>query len=75
MYWLETTLAVSFRYRDEPMERPRVEPGHASGDAERTAPDIANSVTLNTSELAALTSYLVVLAVVGVVSWIVLYLL
>jgi heme/copper-type cytochrome/quinol oxidase subunit 3 len=75
MYWLETTLAVSFRYRNEPMAQPRVEPGDASGDPERTAHDIANPVTLNTAELAALNSYLVVLATVGVVSWVVLYLL
>jgi heme/copper-type cytochrome/quinol oxidase subunit 3 len=75
LYWLETILAVSFRYRNEPMEAPRVEPGHASGDPHRTEPDIANPVTLNTQELVALTSYLGVLAGIGVVTWIVLYLL
>jgi heme/copper-type cytochrome/quinol oxidase subunit 3 len=75
MYWLETTLAVSFRYRNETMAQARVEPGDASGDPGRTAHDIANPVALNTAELDALTSYFVVLAAVGVVSWIVLYLL
>jgi hypothetical protein len=44
MYWLETTLAVSFRYRNEPMAQARVEPGDASGDPGRTAHDIANPV-------------------------------
>ena len=74
MFWLETILAVSFRYRNEPMAAPRVEPGHASGDPYRTAPDIANPVTLNTAELVALTSNYAVLAGIGVVTWIVLYL-
>jgi hypothetical protein len=75
MYWLETILAVSYRYRRDPMGRERVEPGDASGDPDRDAPDIANPVTVNTSQLVALNSYLLVLAGIGVVSWIVLYLL
>lgn len=75
MYWLETILAVSYRYRNEPMARPRVEPGDASGDPDREAPDIFNSVSVNTSQLVALNSYLLVVAGIGVVSWIVLYLL
>jgi heme/copper-type cytochrome/quinol oxidase subunit 3 len=75
MFWLETILAVSYRYRREPMHAAQVEPGHASGDPERSAHDIADPVALNTSELVALTSYLSVLAGIGVVSWIVLYLL
>lgn len=64
MFWLETILAVSFRYRAAPMGHAPVEPGH----------DIANPVDLNIAELAALTSYYTVLAAIGVVSWIVLYL-
>jgi heme/copper-type cytochrome/quinol oxidase subunit 3 len=75
LYWLETILAVSYRYRNEPMDAPRVTPGEASGDPHRTAPDIANPVTLNTSELQALTAYMGVLAAIGVVTWVVLYLL
>ncbi|HEV2590830.1 MAG TPA: hypothetical protein VGU02_02955 [Gaiellaceae bacterium] len=75
LYWLETILAVSFRYRNEPFGHAAVEPGHASGDIDRTAPDIANPVHLNTSELVALSSYLSVLAGIGVVTWIVLYIL
>lgn len=74
LYWLETILAVSYRYRNEPMDRPAVEPGHASGDPDRLGHDIANPVTLNTAELRAFTSYMSVLAGIGVVTWIVLYL-
>jgi heme/copper-type cytochrome/quinol oxidase subunit 3 len=75
MFWLETILAVSYRYRNSAMGAARVEPGHASGDPDRTGHDIANPVALNTSSLAALTSHLGVLAGIGVVTWIVLYLL
>ncbi len=75
MYWLETILAVSFRYRNEPMDSARVEPGHASGDPDRGGHDIANPVTTNTSQLVALTSYYLVFAGIGVITWIILYLL
>ena len=75
MYWLETILAVSYRYRDQSMGRIQVEPGDASGDPDRDAPDIANPVTTNTSQLVALTSYYLVLTGIGVISWIILYLL
>jgi hypothetical protein len=56
------------------MGRVAVEPGDASGDPDRAAHDIADPVTTNTSQLVALTSYYLVLAGVGVVTWIVLYL-
>jgi heme/copper-type cytochrome/quinol oxidase subunit 3 len=75
MYWLETILAVSYRYRREPFGRANVEPGEAAGDVDREGPDIANPVHVNTSQLIALNSYLLVLAGIGVVTWIVLYLL
>jgi len=75
MFWLETILAVSYRYRGFPKGQAQVEPGHASGDADRTGHDIANPVALNTASLAALTSSFAVLAGIGVVTWIVLYLL
>ena len=74
MYWLETILAVSYRYRSYPKGAAQVEPGDASGDADRIGHDIANPVALNTAELSALTSNLGVLAAIGVVTWIVLYL-
>ena len=76
LYWLETTLAVSFRYRQHSMSAPvPLAAGHGSGDPYREGQDIENPVAINTAELAGLTSYWTVLAAVGVVSWIVLYLL
>ncbi|HEU5363112.1 MAG TPA: hypothetical protein VFU56_07195 [Gaiellaceae bacterium] len=74
LYWLETCLALSFRYRDEPFGKAEVQPGHASGDDYREAPDIRNAVHLNTAELAALTFTWTTMAVIGVVTWVVLYL-
>lgn len=75
LFWLETCLATSYRYRAHASGRAEVEPGHASGDAHRTTPDITNPVHLNTSEVAALSFYWAVLAGVGLVSWFVLYVL
>jgi heme/copper-type cytochrome/quinol oxidase subunit 3 len=74
LYWLETCLAVSFRYRKEPFGRAQVEPGHASGDPDREAHDVANPVDVNTAEVGALTFTWTTLAAIGVVSWIILYL-
>jgi heme/copper-type cytochrome/quinol oxidase subunit 3 len=74
MFWLETTLATSWRYRKEPMGAASVPPGHASGDPDRMAPDIRNPVELNRAELAALSFYWTFLAGIAVVTWIVLYL-
>jgi heme/copper-type cytochrome/quinol oxidase subunit 3 len=73
LYWLETCLAVSYRYRSHAMDAPQVEPGHASGDPYREGQDIENPVTLNIAELAALSFYWAVLAGIGVVTWFVLY--
>jgi cytochrome c oxidase subunit 3 len=73
LYWLETCLALSYRYRKETLGAAAVEPGDASGDPYRTGQDIANPVALNTAELAALTFYWAILAGVGVISWFVLY--
>ena len=75
LYWLETCLALSYRYRNEPFGRAEVEPGHASGDPYREASDIRNPVHLNTAALAALTFTWTTMAVIAVVTWIVLYLL
>ncbi|HEY2371134.1 MAG TPA: cytochrome c oxidase subunit 3 [Gaiellaceae bacterium] len=74
LFWLETSLATSFRYRREPFGAAAVEPGHASGDPHRTAHDIRNPVDLNRAELAALSFYWTFLAGIAVVTWIVLYL-
>jgi heme/copper-type cytochrome/quinol oxidase subunit 3 len=73
-FWVETTLATSIRYRGMGSEAV-VPAGHASGDADRAEPDIANPVSLIRPELEALSSYAMFLAGVGVGTWIVLYLL
>lgn len=75
LYWLETCLAVSYRYREHRFGAAEVAPGDASGDTHREAEDIENPVHLNTAQLAALSFYWSILAGVGVVTWIVLYLL
>jgi heme/copper-type cytochrome/quinol oxidase subunit 3 len=73
LYWLETCLALSYRYRGEPFGKAEVEPGHASGDPYREAPDIANPVHLDTAEVAALTFTWTTLVAIGVVTWFILY--
>ena len=74
MFWLETALATSYRYRDQPMGAATVPPGHASGDPGRMGQDIRNPVALNTASLAALSFYWTFLAGIAVLSWIILYL-
>jgi heme/copper-type cytochrome/quinol oxidase subunit 3 len=74
LYWLETILATSFRYRRHEMTNVPVEPGDAAGDADRTGHDIADPVTVNTSELEAFSQYWGVVASIGVATWVVLYL-
>lgn len=73
LYWLETCLALSFRYRSEPFGKAEVQPGDASGDTEREAHDIANPVHLNTAEVAAFAFTWSTLVAIGVVTWFVLY--
>jgi len=75
LYWLETCLALSYRYRAEPFGRAEVAPGDAAGDADREAQDIANPVHLNTAEVSALTFTWTTLVAIGVVTWFVLYVL
>jgi heme/copper-type cytochrome/quinol oxidase subunit 3 len=73
-YWVETTLATSFRYRNT--DRGAALPaGHASGDAHRTAPDIENPLSLIRPELEAVSFFALFLAGIGVVTWAILYLL
>ena len=72
-YWVETTLATSIRYRN--VERGGPPEGHASGDADRTAPDIENPLSLIRPELEAVAFYASFLAGIGVVSWFILYVL
>ena len=72
-YWVETTLATSIRYRK--VEHGGPPEGHASGDADRTAPDIENPLSLIRPELEAVSFYASFLAGIGVVTWFILYLL
>jgi heme/copper-type cytochrome/quinol oxidase subunit 3 len=71
LIWLEMTLATSFRYRNA---ETGPEPGHASGDAHRTAHDIREPLSLVRAELVGLSFYWTFLAAIAVVSWVILYL-
>lgn len=72
VFWLETVLATSLRYRKVTGGAPG--PGEASGDPYRSAGDIADPLSLIRPGLESLTSYATFLAALGVISWIVLYL-
>lgn len=73
LYWLETLLATSIRYRDVgPHAAPP--PGHASGDPYRPAHDIFEPLALVEPGLEALSFYWAFLAGIGILAWIVLYL-
>jgi heme/copper-type cytochrome/quinol oxidase subunit 3 len=74
LFWLETVLATSIRYRGWTEGTRTVAPGEASGDPERTADDIRDPVSLVRAELAALSFYWSFLAGIAVLTWIVLYL-
>ena len=73
MYWLETLIATSFRYRGAGAAGH--EPGEASGDPDRTGDDIDRPISLVVPGVTALAFSWGVLAGIGVVSWFVLYLL
>jgi heme/copper-type cytochrome/quinol oxidase subunit 3 len=72
MFWLETVLATSIRYRKIPSGAPA--PGEASGDPDRTGHDIHDPLSLVRAELVALSFYWTFLAGIAVLTWIVLYL-
>jgi heme/copper-type cytochrome/quinol oxidase subunit 3 len=72
-YWVETTLATSIRYRKTLRGGPPE--GHASGDPHRTAPDIEDPLSLVRPELEAVSFFAMFLAGIGVVTWVILYLL
>lgn len=74
LYWLETTLAMSLRYRPLPIASSPA-PGEASGDPHRTAHDIDDPLSLARAELSALSFYWTFLAGLAVVSFVILYLL
>ncbi|HEX7525394.1 MAG TPA: cytochrome c oxidase subunit 3 [Gaiellaceae bacterium] len=73
MYWLETLLATSFRYRGAGAAGH--EPGEASGDPGRTGDDIDRPISLVRPGAGAFAFYWAVLAVIGVATWLILYLL
>lgn len=72
MYWLETTLAMSLRYRK--IETGAPEPGEASGDPYRKAHDIRDPLSLVRAELESLSFYWAFLAAIAVLAWVLLYL-
>ena len=74
VYWLETSLATSLRYRKFENKR-EFTAGEAAGDPDREAPDIDNPLSLVRAELASLSFFATVLAAVGVVTWFILYVL
>jgi heme/copper-type cytochrome/quinol oxidase subunit 3 len=74
LYWLETVLATSIRYRGWATGQRTVAPGEASADPGRTGEDIRNPVSLVRAGLEALSFYWIFLAGIGVLTWIILYL-
>ena len=74
MFWLETVLATSIRYRGWSKGERTVSPGQASGDPGRLGTDIRDPVSLIRAELGALSFYWTFLAGIAVLTWAVLYL-
>ncbi|HEX3807229.1 MAG TPA: cytochrome c oxidase subunit 3 [Gaiellaceae bacterium] len=73
LYWLETTLATSLRYRK--VYPAKFAAGEAAGDSHREAPDIRDPLSLVPATLEAVSFYALFLGGIFIVSWIVLYLL
>ncbi len=74
LFWLETVLATSIRYRGWARGERTVAAGDAAGDPERPGEDIRDPVSLVRAGLDALSFYWSFLAGVGVLAWILLYL-
>jgi heme/copper-type cytochrome/quinol oxidase subunit 3 len=74
LFWLETVLATSIRYRGWAAGRRTVALGEAAGDPDRPGEDVRDPVSLIRAALEALSFYWAVLAGLAVLSWIVLYL-
>jgi heme/copper-type cytochrome/quinol oxidase subunit 3 len=72
LLWLENLLATAYRYRKIPSGAPA--PGEASGDPGRPGHDIADPLSLVRSGLESLSYYWAFLAGMGVLAWIILYL-
>ncbi|HEY6835081.1 MAG TPA: cytochrome c oxidase subunit 3 [Gaiellaceae bacterium] len=73
IYWLETTLAISVRYRKSATTSPPA--GHASGDPHRSGHDIADPLSLVPATLEAVSFFWSYFAALVVIAWVVLYLL
>jgi hypothetical protein len=73
LYWVETTLATSIRHRKSLPHQ--FAAGEASGDSDRTAPDIEDPLSLVRPQLEALSFFAAVFAGIVAASWIILYLL
>ncbi len=71
LYWLETAIATSFRYRGRGAA---AAPGEASGDPDRMGEDIRQPELLADAQTGALAFYWSFLAGIGVLTWIILYL-
>jgi heme/copper-type cytochrome/quinol oxidase subunit 3 len=72
LFWLETLLATAIRFPNGAHGGPA--PGEASGDPYREAHDIADPLSLVSPGLEALSFFWGFLAGLGVVAWVVLYL-
>jgi heme/copper-type cytochrome/quinol oxidase subunit 3 len=70
LFWVENILATSVRYRNATA----APPGHASGDPHREGHDIADPLALVLPGLEAASFYWSFVAALGVLAWIVLYL-
>ena len=69
LFWLETLLATSFRYRG----RSGIAPGEGAGDSYRRTDDIEDPLALVLPGLEAFFFFWVMLAIIGVVTYILLY--
>lgn len=74
LFWLETILATSFRYRGLVTGERAVAPGEASGDPHRTAHDIRDPISLVRAEIVSFSFFWTFLAGIAVLAWIILYL-
>lgn len=72
LLWLENVLATSWRYRNVKSGTP--DPGHASGDPHREGHDVSDPLSLIRPGLEALSFYWGFVAGLGVVAWVILYL-
>jgi heme/copper-type cytochrome/quinol oxidase subunit 3 len=74
LFWLQNLLATALRYRNVPVGG-QPPAGHASGDPGRMSHDIGDPLSLVRPGLEALSFYWTFLAGLGVLTWVVLYLL